>query len=66
MLTADEILAIVNDYLDKLPYNRNPKSLYEPIKSSSYTYNDTIYKVPFNDLRNMTIGKEKCSLYNEY
>jgi geranylgeranyl diphosphate synthase type II len=32
MLTADEILAIVNDYLDKLPYNRNPKSLYEPIK----------------------------------
>jgi geranylgeranyl diphosphate synthase type II len=32
MLTADEILAIVNDYLDKLPYNRNPKSLYEPIE----------------------------------
>jgi geranylgeranyl diphosphate synthase type II len=32
MLTADEILAIVNDYLDELPYNRNPKSLYEPIK----------------------------------
>jgi geranylgeranyl diphosphate synthase type II len=32
MLTADEILAIINDYLDKLPYNRNPKSLYEPIK----------------------------------
>lgn len=32
MLTADEILAMVNDYLDKLPYNRNPKSLYEPIE----------------------------------
>ena len=45
---------------------KDAKSFYEPIKSSSYSYNDTIYKVPFNDLRNMTIGKEKCSLYNDY
>lgn len=31
-MTADEILARVNECLDKLPYNRKPKSLYEPVK----------------------------------
>ncbi len=31
-MTADEILSIFNRYLDNLPYNREPKSLYEPIK----------------------------------
>lgn len=32
MMTADEILAKFNDYLDHLPYNRKPQSLYEPVK----------------------------------
>lgn len=32
MLTANEILSLVNDYLDTLPYERRPQSLYEPIK----------------------------------
>lgn len=30
--TASELLKIVNDYLDALPYERKPASLYEPIK----------------------------------
>lgn len=32
MLTADEILAKFNDYLDGLSYDREPKGLYEPVK----------------------------------
>lgn len=32
MLTAKEILQKVNTYLDTLPYNRKPQSLYEPVK----------------------------------
>lgn len=32
MLTADEILAKFNEYLDGLPYDREPKGLYEPVK----------------------------------
>ena len=32
MITADEILKLVNDYLDKMPYDRKPASLYEPIR----------------------------------
>ena len=32
MLTSDEILQKVNDYLDHLPYDRKPESLYEPVK----------------------------------
>lgn len=32
MLTADEILSKINDFLDKLPYERKPYSLYEPIQ----------------------------------
>lgn len=32
MMTADEILASVNRYLDHLPYDRKPASLYEPVK----------------------------------
>ena len=32
MKTADEILAMVNDFLGRLPYDRKPSSLYEPIK----------------------------------
>lgn len=32
MITSDKILTLVNDYLDKLPYDRKPSSLYEPIR----------------------------------
>mgnify|MGYP004631724263 CR=1 FL=1 len=32
MITADEILKLVNDYLDKMPYDRKPASLYDPIR----------------------------------
>ena len=31
-LTSNEILQLVNDYLDQLPYDRQPASLYEPVK----------------------------------
>lgn len=34
MFTADELLNKVNAFLDNLPYDREPKSLYEPV---SYT-----------------------------
>lgn len=32
MYTSNELLNIVNEYLNSLPYNRKPSSLYEPIK----------------------------------
>ena len=32
MKTADEILGMVNDFLARLPYNRKPSSLYEPVQ----------------------------------
>ncbi len=32
MLTAKEILEKVNSYLDNLPYDRKPQTLYDPIK----------------------------------
>lgn len=32
MKTANEILNMVNEFLDKLPYERKPSSLYEPIQ----------------------------------
>lgn len=32
MKTSEEILRLVNDYLAQLPYEREPQSLYEPIK----------------------------------
>lgn len=32
MLKANEILDLVNNYLDQMPYARKPQSLYEPIK----------------------------------
>lgn len=32
MKTADEILEMVNEFLDHLSYDRKPESLYEPIK----------------------------------
>ena len=30
--TSNEILTIVNDYLEQLPYERKPQSLYDPIR----------------------------------
>jgi len=32
MRTSSEILHLVNDYIDHLPYDRQPASLYEPVK----------------------------------
>ena len=32
MKTSKEILTLVNDYLDSLPYDRQPQSLYDPIR----------------------------------
>ena len=32
-LSSDTILQLVNDYLDRLPYDRRPASLYEPVQS---------------------------------
>ena len=32
MKTSSEILKLVNDYLAQLPYERKPKSLYEPVE----------------------------------
>ena len=32
MIKADEILKLVNDFLDNLPYDRKPTSLYEPVR----------------------------------
>lgn len=32
MIKADEILKLVNDFLDNLPYDRKPASLYEPVR----------------------------------
>ena len=31
-LSSDEILKKVNDFLDHLPYDRKPASLYEPVQ----------------------------------
>ena len=31
-MTSEEILRIINDYIDHLPYNREPKTLYEPVR----------------------------------
>ena len=46
---------------------KDAKSFYEPSKSSSYRYNDELfYQNPFNDLRNMVVGYDKCTLYNDY
>jgi geranylgeranyl diphosphate synthase type II len=32
MKTADKILESINDYLDRLPYDRKPQGLYDPIR----------------------------------
>ena len=46
---------------------KDSKSSYDPNKSSSYSFNEKkFYSNPFNDLRNMTLGKDKCTLYDDY
>ena len=32
MKTANEMLQLINRYLDEMPYNRQPQQLYEPIR----------------------------------
>ena len=32
MRTSNEILQVVNDFLTRLPYDRQPASLYEPVQ----------------------------------
>lgn len=32
ILSSNEILQVVNDFLEKLPYDRKPQSLYDPIR----------------------------------
>ena len=32
MYNSNDILKIVNQFIDRLPYDRRPSSLYEPIK----------------------------------
>ncbi len=32
MLNSNEILKLINDYIDNIPYDRKPEGLYEPIK----------------------------------
>lgn len=32
MKTSDEMLRMINDFIERLPYDRRPTSLYEPIK----------------------------------
>ena len=43
----------------------NSLSTYNPLYSNSYT-NKSFYPSPFDDLRNMTIGNDIISLYNDY
>ena len=45
---------------------KDAKSFYEPMKSDSYIDSDKLYPNPFNDLRNMAVGKEKCTLFSDY
>ena len=51
---------IGNGYCEK-----NSISFYEPIKSSLFK-NDTFYASPFDDLRNMTIGNDSCTIFSSY
>ena len=44
---------------------KNSISFYEPAESSSFK-NDQFYSYPFDDLRNMTIGNDSCTLFNDY
>ncbi len=45
--------------------HENSKSSYNPSYSNTYT-NKSFYPAPFDDLRDMTIGNDLISLYNDY
>ena len=45
--------------------NKNTKSLYEPLYSNSFI-NNSFEPTPFDDLRDITIGNDKITLYNDY
>ena len=46
---------------------KNAISFYEPEQSTSFKKNSSsFYSYPFDDLRNMTIGNDSCTLYNSY
>ena len=46
---------------------KDVNSFYDPFKSNSFNYNkDLFYPNPFNDLRNMIVGNDICTLYNDY
>jgi hypothetical protein len=44
---------------------KNTFSNYIPESSTSFS-NNSFYSYPFDDLRNMTIGKDKCTVFNSY
>ena len=43
----------------------NSISFYEPEKSTTFK-NSKFYSYPFDDLRNMTVGNDTCTLYSNY
>ena len=44
---------------------KNTFSNYIPESSTSFS-NNSFYSYPFDDLRNMTIGQDKCTVFNSY
>ena len=44
---------------------KNTFSTYIPESSTSFS-NNSFYSYPFDDLRNMTEGKDKCTFFNSY
>jgi len=54
-----------NFFIGKGYCERNTFSNYIPESSSSFS-NNSFYSYPFDDLRNMTIGNDKCTLFNSY
>ena len=45
---------------------KNSISFYEPEESTTFLQNSQFYPYPFDDLRNMTIGNDTCTLYSDY
>ena len=43
----------------------NSISFYEPLESDTFK-NKSFYTYPFDDLRNMTLGNDTCSLFDNY
>ena len=45
---------------------KNSISSYEPEESTTFKKNSSFFPYPFDDLRNMTIGNDSCTLYDSY